>query len=95
MICGTGCSQKERLNIVASYHWIVTGNLDKEMEAEELGRQTYPRDGVWLNNLSVGYAGSLGQFEKAIELGNEGLPGSPSDGRSSQCGLSLLGVKSG
>jgi eukaryotic-like serine/threonine-protein kinase len=64
-------SEKERLNIVATYHWIVTGNLDKEMEAEELGRQTYPRDGTWLNNLTVGYAGSLGQFEKAIELGNE------------------------
>jgi hypothetical protein len=45
-------SEKERLNIVATYHWTVTGNLDKEMEAEELGRQTYPRDGGWLNNLT-------------------------------------------
>jgi serine/threonine protein kinase len=34
-------SEKERLNIVASYHWIVTGNLDKEMEARNwAGRRT-------------------------------------------------------
>jgi eukaryotic-like serine/threonine-protein kinase len=66
-------SEQERLNIVASYHWIVTGNLDKEMEAEELGRQTYPREGGWLNNLTVDYAGFLGQFEKAVELGNEDI----------------------
>jgi eukaryotic-like serine/threonine-protein kinase len=64
-------SEEERLNIVVNYHWIVTGNLDKEMEAEELGRQTYPRFGGWLNNLTVDNAGLLGHFEKAIELGNE------------------------
>jgi serine/threonine protein kinase/Tfp pilus assembly protein PilF len=66
-------SEQERLNIVVNYHWIVTGNLDKEMEAEELGRQTYPRSGTWLNNLTVDNAGFLGQFEKAIELGNEAI----------------------
>jgi serine/threonine protein kinase/Tfp pilus assembly protein PilF len=64
-------SEQERLNIVVNYHWIVTGDLDKEMEAEELGRQIYPRYGGWLNNLAVDNAGFLGQFEKAIELGNE------------------------
>jgi serine/threonine protein kinase/tetratricopeptide (TPR) repeat protein len=64
-------SEQERLNIVVNYHWIVTGNLDEEMEAEELGRQTYPRSGTWLNNLTVDNAEFLGQFEKAIELGNE------------------------
>ena len=64
-------TEQERLNIVVNYHWIVTGNIDKEMEAEELGRQTYPRSGGWLNNLTVDNTGFLGQFEKAIELGNE------------------------
>jgi len=64
-------SQQERLKIVADYHWMVTGNLDKEDEAEELGRQTYPRSGFWLNNLTVDNSAFLGQFEKAIELGNE------------------------
>ncbi|MFZ0761041.1 MAG: tetratricopeptide repeat protein, partial [Candidatus Sulfotelmatobacter sp.] len=34
--------EQEKLIIVATYHWIVTGNLDKEMDAEELGRQTFP-----------------------------------------------------
>jgi eukaryotic-like serine/threonine-protein kinase len=66
-------SEQEKLNIVVNYHWIVTGNLDKEMEAEELGRQTYPRSGIWLNNLTVNNVMDLGQFEKAIELGNEAI----------------------
>ncbi|HTS08932.1 MAG TPA: protein kinase [Candidatus Eisenbacteria bacterium] len=65
-------TEQERLNIVASYHWTVTGNIDKEMEAEELGRQTYPRSAVWLNNLTVDLV-TLGQFDKAIELGNEAI----------------------
>ena len=64
-------TEQERLNIVVNYHWTVTGNIDKEMEAEELGRKTYPRFGIWLNNLTVDNVGFLGQFEKGIELGNE------------------------
>jgi serine/threonine protein kinase/Tfp pilus assembly protein PilF len=66
-------TEQERLDIIVTYHWIVTGNLDKEMEAEELGRHTYPRNAEWLNNLTVNNAQFFGQFEKAIEFGNQAI----------------------
>jgi tetratricopeptide (TPR) repeat protein len=41
------------------------------METEELWRQTYPRDPTPSNNLAVEYCYNLGQFEKAVAMGNE------------------------
>jgi tetratricopeptide (TPR) repeat protein/predicted Ser/Thr protein kinase len=67
-------TERERLEIDVIYHWTVTGNLAKEMQAEETWSQTYPKSGGdALNNLAVTYADLLGQFDKAIETGNAGI----------------------
>ena len=59
-------SEKEELYITAHYHDNVTGNIDKQIEAYELFKQTYPRDWTPVNNLSVQY-NDLGWFERAVE----------------------------
>jgi len=66
-------SDRERFSIDTVHHWMVTGDIDKEMEVEELYRQTYPREEEPVNDLAVNYAVWLGQFEKAIQLGNEAI----------------------
>ena len=66
-------SDREKFDLNANYHWMVTGDLDKEMEVEELWRQAYPREADPINNLAVDYCIFLGQFEKGIQLGNETL----------------------
>jgi eukaryotic-like serine/threonine-protein kinase len=66
-------SEREKFEITATYYWVVTGELDKEMQTEELWSQAYPRDGGPLNNLAVDYAMFLGQFEKAIDAGNAAI----------------------
>jgi tetratricopeptide (TPR) repeat protein len=56
---------------------MVTGDLDKEMEVEELFRQAYPREDEPVNNLAINNAIWLGQFEKAIQLGNQAIRMNP------------------
>jgi serine/threonine protein kinase/Tfp pilus assembly protein PilF len=70
-------SDLERFTLDTNYHWMVTGNLDKEMEVEELFRQAYPRQEGPLNNLAVNYCLFLGQFQKGIQLGYETLKINP------------------
>ena len=70
-------SAREKLEIEATYHWIVTGDFEKESATEELYRQTYPREAGPVNNLAVGYCLFLGQFQKAVEVGNEAIRLSP------------------
>jgi DNA-binding winged helix-turn-helix (wHTH) protein/tetratricopeptide (TPR) repeat protein len=65
-------SQLERLSIVSNYDWAVRGNLDKGIEAAQELKQTYPREAGPLNDLAFYYA-HLGQFQKAIENGNEAI----------------------
>jgi eukaryotic-like serine/threonine-protein kinase len=66
-------SEREKLSIVRGYHWMVTGDLAKEMEAEELAMQEYPRDPTAPNDLAYGYEENLGQFEKAASLAAKSL----------------------
>jgi tetratricopeptide (TPR) repeat protein len=66
-------SERERFGIDTNYHWMVTGDLDKEMETEELFRQAYPRESDPANNLAFDDCIFLGQFEKAIQMGNEAI----------------------
>ena len=66
-------SDRERFEIDINYHWMVTGNLEKEMEVEELYARAYPREELPINNLAVNNAIWLGQFEKAVQLGNEAI----------------------
>jgi eukaryotic-like serine/threonine-protein kinase len=70
-------SERERFAITSTYHWIVTGDVDKETETEESWRQAYPRDTIALNNLTVTYVIDFAQFEKAIETGNEAIQLNP------------------
>jgi tetratricopeptide (TPR) repeat protein len=70
-------NERERFEISATYLWGGTGDLDKEIETEEAWARAYPRDGEPLNNLSVDYATELGQYEKAIEAGNESIRRNP------------------
>src|SRR6202521_3700324 len=63
-------SDRERFSLDTNYHWMVTGDLEKEMEVEELFRHGYPREEDPVNNLAVNNCVFLGQFEKSIQLGN-------------------------
>jgi serine/threonine protein kinase/tetratricopeptide (TPR) repeat protein len=86
-------TERERLNIDSTYHWVVTGNIEKEMQVEQTWRQTYPKDGDPLNNLAVDYGVFLGQFDKAIEIGKASIRVNPhsngADGAVAQAYLAL------
>ena len=69
-------SDRERFILDSGYHWMVTGNLDKENENDELYHQNYPRDSRPLNDLAVDCAW-LSQFEKAIQFANEAIQLNP------------------
>jgi eukaryotic-like serine/threonine-protein kinase len=70
-------SDRERFVLDTDYHWMVTGDLDKELEVEELFRQAYPREEEPVNNLAVNYCIALGQFERSKQLGYETLKINP------------------
>ena len=63
-------SEKERLYISTRYYQIVTGEMDKAMEAFRLWEQSYPRDPVPYINLGVAYD-LLGQREQAVQQTQE------------------------
>lgn len=71
----------ERLNIVARYYWLVTGETDKAVDAYRALTRRYPRDWSIPNEMSVIYL-ETGEFEKArqeseraIRLGPKMEPG--------------------
>lgn len=70
-------SEREKLAITRGYHWMVTGQLDKEMDAEEAWRQSYPHDVDPVNDLAVNYSVYLGQFDKGMQEGNNAIRISP------------------
>jgi DNA-binding winged helix-turn-helix (wHTH) protein/tetratricopeptide (TPR) repeat protein len=72
-------SERERLYIDMYFHWIVTGDIDKETESERLFSQTYPREIEPLTNLASTYVEDLGEYEKGIETGNRALKLNPRD----------------
>jgi eukaryotic-like serine/threonine-protein kinase len=64
-------SDHERLYIDSHYYFF-TGELEKAAQVFELWHQTYPRDPIPQNNLASLHA-QLGQFEKALEAGQDAL----------------------
>jgi len=64
------CSELEKLYIESHYYANVTGEADKEIEALELWRRTYPRDTIPPTNLAVDYE-SMGKFEQALPEAQE------------------------
>ena len=65
-------SELERLRIAAFYHSFVTGDVEKQIEALEIYKRTYPRDARAPNNLSDTY-NRTGQFEKGAVEAREGI----------------------
>jgi Flp pilus assembly protein TadD len=60
-------SERERLLITTGYHWLVTGDMEKELETLEQWKQEYSREYFPHNSLGDIYADYLGQYEKSIE----------------------------
>jgi tetratricopeptide (TPR) repeat protein len=59
-------SELEKLYISSHYYAIVTGELDKEIETYQLWKQTYPRDSIPTNNLSVAFS-QTGKLEESLQ----------------------------
>ena len=62
-------SERERLSITALYHDIVTGDLQKVIEADELWAKTYPRESIPHASLATDYS-LIGSYERALEESN-------------------------
>ncbi|MCA1604941.1 MAG: tetratricopeptide repeat protein, partial [Acidobacteria bacterium] len=63
-------TEREKFYITAGYYTHVTRELDKQIEAFDLWKRTYPRDYEPPNSLALRYH-LLGQDEKAIEEARE------------------------
>jgi tetratricopeptide (TPR) repeat protein/predicted Ser/Thr protein kinase len=73
-------SEPEKYFISASFHMVVTGNLEKAEQICELWAQAYPRAEMPHDFLSGIILPVFGQYEKAVEEANEGIrlnPDSP------------------
>jgi eukaryotic-like serine/threonine-protein kinase len=65
-------SEAEKFYIDTHYFENVNRDEEKAEQAYELWTQTYPRDGIPLNNLGVLHQ-MLGEWDKALELGRQAL----------------------
>jgi serine/threonine protein kinase/tetratricopeptide (TPR) repeat protein len=65
-------SEREKLNIAATYYLNVTGELDKAAQTHQETIESYPRDSRAYNNLGTVY-GAQGQYEKAVEVTRQAL----------------------
>jgi eukaryotic-like serine/threonine-protein kinase len=74
-------SEREMLYISAHYYGEGTGELEKEIAAYELYKQTYPRDVSPYANLAVGYDLFLGEFEKGLANAKEAIQVDPDESR--------------
>ena len=63
-------SELEKLYISTHYYEIVTGEIDKSVEAYQLWKRTYPRDSIPTNNLAIDYAW-MGKFDQALAEAQE------------------------
>jgi tetratricopeptide (TPR) repeat protein len=63
-------SEYERDYITAEYYYLVTGELDKALDAWRLSIRNYPRSEVFHNELSLIYI-DLGQYEDGLKEGLE------------------------
>jgi eukaryotic-like serine/threonine-protein kinase len=71
-------TEREKFYITAHYFDIETGQIDKAIETYQLWTQTYPRDVIPHDNLSLQYA-TVGQYDKALTAGLEALRLDPKD----------------
>jgi eukaryotic-like serine/threonine-protein kinase len=71
-------SEHERLYVTAHFYNEVERDADKTIETYQQWINTYPRDNVALDNLSLQYE-SIGQYEKALALASEAMRLDPTD----------------
>lgn len=71
-------SEHERLYITAHFYNEVERDADKTINTYQQWINTYPRDDVALDNLSLQYQ-SVGQYEKSLALASEALRLYPTD----------------
>lgn len=71
-------SEPERLQILAHYYDLVTGDLEKARETYQLWASTYPQDPTARGNLGVGYA-RLGDYDRAVTEVRQALELEPHD----------------
>jgi len=72
-------SEREKFRISNYYYILVSGQLDKAIETNELWAQAYPRDYVPHGNLSTTYS-YLGQYQSAVTEVLEDLRLNPESG---------------
>jgi eukaryotic-like serine/threonine-protein kinase len=65
-------SEYEKLKIASGYYDLVTGEIEKTIEALELLTRTYPREYSTHNNLGLYYS-VVGRHERGIEEGREAV----------------------
>jgi serine/threonine protein kinase len=65
-------SERERFEIYSNYYGIVTGEIEKAIQNDQLWSQTYPRDGGPHNSLAYNYE-LLGEYEKAAAEASEAI----------------------
>jgi eukaryotic-like serine/threonine-protein kinase len=63
-------SEFERDWITAEYSYLVTGELDKAIDATQMGIRNYPQGAIFRNGLSMIYI-DLGQYEDGLKEGLE------------------------
>ncbi len=66
------CTERERLSITATYYAVVTGELDKAVQANQEWIEMYPKDPDAYNTLGLVFA-ALGEHEKAGEVTRKAL----------------------
>ena len=71
-------SEREKLYIQAHYYDEVTLDFDKTMQVYDAWRQTYPRDTLPLDNLSLLYS-ETGQFDKSLDRASQAFRLDPKD----------------
>jgi eukaryotic-like serine/threonine-protein kinase len=73
-------SEAEKYSITAVYHKNVTGNIEKAIETCRLWIQAYPRTPFPHDSLGGMILPVIGQYEKAMEAGNEAVRLNPDFG---------------
>jgi eukaryotic-like serine/threonine-protein kinase len=71
-------TEREKFYITAHYYDIVTGQIEKAIDTYQLWTQTYPRDSIPHDNLSLQYA-TVGQYDKALQAAQQALRLDPKD----------------
>jgi eukaryotic-like serine/threonine-protein kinase len=80
-------SEPEKFYIITRYYELVTGEVEKRIEALQLWKRMYPRDPVPPNDLGAEYT-DMGKYEQALVEAGEKVRLSPDQ----HTGYELLGV---